>query len=152
MKDITLFINEAVSKKFDYWKDVIQFPGYELKVPKKYIKEKINSTRYYKEDFLTDYFGWLNQWIDKNAKKIVQIVTKENKDFPKEISIKLPSELGGSLKFDWDCGWTDNVPHGSLRDVELKVNNVSPSSMSHSSFYQAQEDLQHFKLNEQIKF
>jgi len=53
---------------------------------------------------------------------------------------------------DWDCGWTDGVPHGSLRDVELKVNNVSPSSMSHSEFYQAQEDLEHFKLNEPIKF
>lgn len=150
MKNITTFITEAV--KFDYWKDVIEFPGYELKVPKKYIKEKISSTRYYQEDFLTDYFGWLNQWLDKNIKKIVQIVTKENKDFPDEISIKLPSKLGGSLQLDWDCGWTDNVPHGSLRDVGLRVNNVSPSSMSHSEFYQAQEDLQNFKLNEPIKF
>lgn len=149
MKDITLYITEAKAK-FDYWKDVIQFPGYELKVPKKYIKQV--QTKYYREDFLSDYFGWLNQWIDKNAKKIVQIVTKENKDFPDEISIKLPSELGGSLKLDWDCGWTDGVPRGSLRDVELKVNNVSPSSMSHSEFYQAQEDLEHFKLNEPIKF
>ena len=150
MKNITKYITEAV--KFDYWKDVIEFPGYELKVPKKYIKEKINSTRYYQEDFLTDYFGWLNQWLDKNIKKIVQIVTKENKDFPDEISIKLPSKLGGSLQLDWDCGWTDGVPRGSLRDVELKVNNVSPSSMSHSEFYQAQADLQYFKLNEPIKF
>lgn len=148
MKDIKEYITEAV--KFDYWKDVIEFPGYELKVPKKYIKPV--QTKYYQEEFLEKYFGWINQWIDKNAKKIVQIVTKENKDFPEEISIKLPSELGGSLKFDWDCGWTDGVPHGSLRDVELKVNNVSPSSMSHSEFYQAQEDLQHFKLNESIKF
>jgi len=148
MKDITTFITEAV--KFDYWKDVIEFPGYELKVPKKYIKPV--QTKYYREDFLTDYFGWLNQWLDKNIKKIVQIVTKENKDFPGEISIKLPSKLSGSLQLDWDCGWTDNVPHGSLRDVELKVNNVSPSSMSHSEFYQAQEDLQHFKLNNPIKF
>lgn len=148
MKDITTFITEAI--KFDYWKDVIEFPGYELKVPKKYIKPV--QTKYYQQEFLEKYFGWLNQWIDKNAKKIVQIVTKENKDFPEEISIKLPSELGGSLQFDWDCGWTDNVPHGSLRDVELRVNNVSPSSMSHSEFYQAQEDLQNFKLNEPIKF
>lgn len=148
MKDIKEYITEAV--KFDYWKDVIEFPGYELKVPKKYIKPV--QTKYYQEEFLEKYFGWINQWIDKNAKKIVQIVTKENKDFPEEISIKLPSELGGSLKFDWDCGWTDGVPHGSIRDVELKVNNVSPSSMSHSEFYQAQEDLQHFKLNESIKF
>ena len=148
MKDIKEYITEAV--KFDYWEDVIQFPGYELKVPKKYIKPV--QTKYYREDFLTDYFGWLNQWLDKNIKKIVQIVIKENKDFPDKISIKLPSELGGSLKFDWDCGWTDGVPRGSLRDVELKVNNVSPSSMSHSAFYQAQEDLEQFKLNNPIKF
>ena len=148
MKDIKTYIVEAV--KFDYWKDVIEFPGYELKVPKKYIKPV--QTKYYQQEFLEKYSGWINQWIDKNVKKIVQIVIKENKDFPDEISIKLPSQLGGSLRLDWDCGWTDGVPHGSLRDVELKVNNVSPSSMSHSEFYQAQEDLQHFKLNESIKF
>ncbi len=149
MKNITEYIIEAA--KFNYWEDVIGFPGYELKVPKKYIKP-INNTKYYQAEFLEKYFGWLNQWIDKNIKKIVQIVTKENKDFPKEISIKLPSELGGSLQLDWDCGWTDNIPHGSVRDVELKVNNVSPSSMSHSSFYQAQEDLTSFKLINEIKF
>jgi len=148
MKDIKTYIVEAA--KFDYWENVIEFPGYELKVPKKYVKPV--QTKYYQEEFLEKYFGWLNQWLDKNIKKIIQIVTKENKDFPDEISIKLPSKLGGSLQLDWDCGWTDGVPHGSLRDVELKVNNVSPSSMSHSEFYQAQEDLQHFKLNEQIKF
>ena len=151
MKDIVNYITEASSSKFDYWEDVIEFPGYELKVPKKYLDNKIN-TRYYQEEFLYQYFGWINQWIDKNVKKIISIVTKENKEFPKEISISLPSELHGVLQFDWDCGWTDNVPHGSLRDVELKVNNVSPSSMSHSEFYQAQEDLQNFKLNEPIKF
>ena len=37
MKNIAKYITEAV--KFDYWEDVIEFPGYELKVPKKYIKE-----------------------------------------------------------------------------------------------------------------
>lgn len=36
MKDTTTYITEAV--KFDYWKDVIEFPGYALKVPKKYVK------------------------------------------------------------------------------------------------------------------
>lgn len=151
MKNIVNYIIEASSSKFDYWKDVIKFPGYELKVPKKYLDNKIN-TRYYQEEFLYQYFGWINQWIDKNVKKIISIVTKENKKFPKEISISLPSELHGVLRFDWDCGWADNIPTGSLRDVELKVDNVSPGSMSHSSFYQAQEDLQHFKLKDVIKF
>jgi len=151
MKDIVNYITEASSSKFDYWKDVIKFPGYELKVSKKYLDKKIN-TRYYQEEFLYQYFGWINQWIDKNVKKIISIVTKENKEFPKEISISLPSELHGVLQFDWDCGWADNIPTGSLRDVELKVDNVSPGSMSHSSFYQAQEDLQNFKLKDIIKF
>ena len=151
MKDIVNYITEASSSKFDYWKDVIKFPGYELKVPKKYLDNKIN-TKYYQEEFLYQYFGWINQWIDKNVKKIINIVTKENKEFPKEISISLPSELHGVLQFDWDCGWADNIPRGSLRYVELKVDNVSPGSMSHSSFYQAQEDLQHFKLKDVIKF
>ena len=39
MKDITTYITEAA--KFDYWNDVIEFPGYELKVPKKYITNQV---------------------------------------------------------------------------------------------------------------
>ena len=147
MKCIKNFIIESV--KFNYWDDIIEFPGYELKVPKKYIKP-INKTNYYQKEFLEKFFGWINQWLDKNAKKIVQIVTKENKDFPEEISIKLPSQLGGKLRFEWDCGWRDGKPIGTLRSVEIKVNHVSPSNMG-GEFYDIKHDLEQFKLNEPIK-
>ena len=53
MKDIKIYIVEAA--KFNYWDDVIEFPGYELKVPKKYIKPV--QTNYYKQEFLEKYFG-----------------------------------------------------------------------------------------------
>lgn len=45
MKDITTYIIEAA--KFDYWEGVIEFPGYELKVSKKYIKPV--QTKYYQQ-------------------------------------------------------------------------------------------------------
>lgn len=150
MKDIKTYIIEAA--KFNYWKDVIEFPGYELKVPKKYIKS-INSTKYYQSEFLEKYFGWINQWLDKNVKNIIKEITKDNdKEFPKEIWIMLPSKLSGKLRLEWDCGWSDGVPSGKLSYVEIDVNHVSPSSMSHSSFYQAKEDLNSFKLINEIKF
>ena len=147
MKNITTFITEAA--KFDYWEDVIEFPGYELKVPKKYIKPV--QTKYYQEEFLEKYFGWINQWLDKNVKNIVKAVIKDKKDFPEEIWIKLPSKLSGKLRLDFDHCWTDGVPHGSLRYVELDVNHVSPSNMG-GEFYDIKQDLQKFKLNEPIKY
>ena len=148
MKNIVNYITEVSSSKFDYWKDVIKFPGYELKVPKKYIKPV--QTKYYQEEFLEKYFGWINQWLDKNVKNIVKAVVKDNKDFPKEIWIKLPSKLSGKLRLDFDHCWTDGVPHGSLRYVELEVNHVSPSNMG-GEFYDIKQDLEKFKLNEPIK-
>ena len=147
MKDIKSYILEA---KFDYWKDAIEFPGDKLKVPKKYIKS-IDKTNYYQKEFLEKFFGWINQWLDKNVKNIVKAVIKDNKEFPEEIWIKLPSELSGKLHLDFDHYWTDGIPHGSLRDVELEVNHVSPSSMG-GGFYDAKYDLEQFKLNEPIKY
>lgn len=146
MKDITSFIVEAA--KFDYWKDIIEFPGYELKVPKKYIKPV--QPKYYRQEFLEKYFGWINQWLDKNIKNIVKTVVKDNKDFPKEILIKLPNNLSGKLRLEFDHVWTDGVPHGSLRNAEIELNHVS--SMRVGEFYNAKRDLEQFKLNEQIKY
>ena len=146
MKDIKTYIVEAA--KFDYWKDVIDFPGYELKVPKKYIKSV--QAKYYKQEFLEKYFGWINQWLDKNVKNIVKTVVKDNKDFPEEIWIKLPSKLSGKLRFEWDCGWRDGNPISTLRSVEIAVNHVSPSNMG-GEFYDIKQDLEKFKLNEPIK-
>ena len=146
MKDITTYITEAA--KFDYWKDIIEFPGYELKVPKKYIKPV--QSKYYRQEFLEKYFGWINQWLDKNIKNIVKTVVKDNKDFPKEILIKLPNNLSGKLRLEFDHVWTDSVPHGSLRNAEIEVNHVS--SMRAGEFYNAKHDLEQFKLNEQIKY
>ena len=146
MKDITSFIVEAA--KFDYWKDIIEFPGYELKVPKKYIKPV--QAKYYHQEFLEKYFGWINQWLDKNIKNIVKTVEKDNKDFPKEILIKLPNNLSGKLRLEFDHVWTDGVPHGSLRNAEIELNHVS--SMRVGEFYNAKRDLEQFKLNEQIKY
>lgn len=146
MKDITTYITEAA--KFDYWKDIIEFPGYELKVPKKYIKPV--QPKYYRQEFLEKYFGWINQWLDKNIKNIVKTVVKDNKDFPKEILIKLPNNLSGKLRLEFDHVWTDGVPHGSLRNAEIELNNVS--SMRAGEFYNAKHDLEQFKLNEQIKY
>ena len=146
MEDITSFIVEAA--KFDYWKDIIEFPGYELKVPKKYIKPV--QPKYYRQEFLEKYFGWINQWLDKNIKNIVKTVVKDNKDFPKEILIKLPNNLSGKLRLEFDHVWTDGVPHGSLRNAEIELNHVS--SMRVGEFYNAKRDLEQFKLNEQIKY
>lgn len=146
MKDITTYITEAA--KFDYWKDIIEFPGYELKVPKKYIKPV--QPKYYRQEFLEKYFGWINQWLDKNIKNIVKTVVKDNKDFPKEILIKLPNNLSGKLRLEFDHVWTDGVPHGSLRNAEIELNHVS--SMRTGEFYNAKRDLEQFKLNEQIKY
>ena len=146
MKDITSFIVEAA--KFDYWKDIIEFPGYELKVPKKYIKPV--QPKYYRQEFLEKYFGWINQWLDKNIKNIVKTVVKDNKDFPKEILIKLPNNLSGKLRLEFDHVWTDGVPHASLRNAEIELNHVS--SMRAGEFYNAKHDLEQFKLNEQIKY
>lgn len=146
MKDITTYITEAA--KFDYWKDIIEFPGYELKVPKKYIKPV--QPKYYRQEFLEKYFGWINQWLDKNIKNIVKTVVKDNKDFPKEILIKLPNNLSGKLRLEFDHVWTDGVPHGSLRNAEIELNHVS--SMRVGEFYNAKHDLEQFKLNEQIKY
>lgn len=146
MKDITTYITEAA--KFDYWKDIIEFPGYELKVPKKYIKPV--QPKYYRQEFLEKYFGWINQWLDKNIKNIVKTVVKDNKDFPKEILIKLPNNLSGKLRLEFDHVWTDGVPHGSLRNAEIELNHVS--SMRAGEFYNAKHDLEQFKLNEQIKY
>lgn len=146
MKDITTYITEAA--KFDYWKDIIEFPGYELKVPKKYIKSI--QPKYYRQEFLEKYFGWINQWLDKNIKNIVKTVVKDNKDFPKEILIKLPNNLSGKLRLEFDHVWTDGVPHGSLRNAEIELNHVS--SMRVGEFYNAKRDLEQFKLNEQIKY
>ena len=146
MKDITTYITEAA--KFDYWKDIIEFPGYELKVPKKYIKPI--QPKYYRQEFLEKYFGWINQWLDKNIKNIVKTVVKDNKDFPKEILIKLPNNLSGKLRLEFDHVWTDGVPHGSLRNAEIELNHVS--SMRVGEFYNAKRDLEQFKLNEQIKY
>ena len=150
MKNITEYITEAT--KFNYWKDVIEFPGYELKVPKKYIKS-INKVKYYQSEFLEKYFGWINQWLDKNVKNIVKEVTKDNdKEFPKEIWIKLPSKLSGKLRLEWDTYWRDGVPSGKLAYAEIDVDHVSPPSISTSEFYEAREDLISFKLNNEIKF
>lgn len=146
MKNITTYITEAA--KFDYWKDIIEFPGYELKVPKKYIKPV--QPKYYRQEFLEKYFGWINQWLDKNIKNIVKTVVKDNKDFPKEILIKLPNNLSGKLRLEFDHVWTDGVPHGSLRNAEIELNHVS--SMRAGEFYNAKHDLEQFKLNEQIKY
>lgn len=146
MKDITTYITEAA--KFDYWKDIIEFPGYELKVPKKYIKPV--QPKYYRQEFLEKYFGWINQWLDKNIKNIVKTVVKDNKDFPTEILIKLPNNLSGKLRLEFDHVWTDGVPHGSLRNAEIELNHVS--SMRTGEFYNAKRDLEQFKLNEQIKY
>lgn len=146
MKNITTYITEAA--KFDYWKDIIEFPGYELKVPKKYIKPV--QPKYYRQEFLEKYFGWINQWLDKNIKNIVKAVVKDNKDFPKEILIKLPNNLSGKLRLEFDHVWTDGVPHGSLRNTEIELNHVS--SMRAGEFYNAKHDLEQFKLNEQIKY
>lgn len=146
MKDITTYITEAA--KFDYWKDIIEFPGYEFKVPKKYIKPV--QPKYYRQEFLEKYFGWINQWLDKNIKNIVKTVVKDNKDFPKEILIKLPNNLSGKLRLEFDHVWTDGVPHGSLRNAEIELNHVS--SMRVGEFYNAKRDLEQFKLNEQIKY
>lgn len=146
MKNITTYIIEAA--KFDYWKDIIEFPGYELKVPKKYIKPV--QPKYYRQEFLEKYFGWINQWLDKNIKNIVKTVVKDNKDFPKEILIKLPNNLSGKLRLEFDHVWTDGVPHGSLRNAEIELNHVS--SMRVGEFYNAKHDLEQFKLNEQIKY
>ena len=146
MKDITTYITEAA--KFDYWKDIIEFPGYELKVPKKYIKPI--QPKYYRQEFLEKYFGWINQWLDKNIKNIVKTVVKDNKDFPKEILIKLPNNLSGKLRLEFDHVWTDGVPHGSLRNAEIELNHVS--SMRVGEFYNAKCDLEQFKLNKQIKY
>lgn len=146
MKDITTYITEAA--KFDYWKDIIEFPGYELKVPKKYIKPV--QPKYYRQEFLEKYFGWINQWLDKNIKNIVKTVVKDSKDFPKEILIKLPNNLSGKLRLEFDHVWTDGVPHGSLRNAEIELNHVS--SMRVGEFYNAKRDLEQFKLNEQIKY
>ena len=146
MKDIKEYITEAA--KFNYWDDVIEFPGYELKVPKKYIKPV--QTNYYKQEFLEKYFGWINQWLDKNIKNIVKVVVKDNKDFPEEIWIQLPNKLTGKLHLEFDHGWTDGVPHGSLRNAEIEVNHIS--SMRGGEFYDAKHDLEQFKLNEPIKY
>lgn len=146
MKNITTYITEAA--KFDYWKDIIEFPGYELKVPKKYIKPV--QPKYYRQEFLEKYFGWINQWLDKNIKNIVKTVVKDNKDFPKEILIKLPNNLSGKLRLEFDHVWTDGVPHGSLQNAEIELNHVS--SMRAGEFYNAKHDLEQFKLNEQIKY
>lgn len=146
MKNITTYITEAA--KFDYWKDIIEFPGYELKVPKKYIKPV--QPKYYRQEFLEKYFGWINQWLDKNIKNIVKTVVKDNKDFPKEILIKLPNNLSGKLRLEFDHVWADGVPHGSLRNAEIELNHVS--SMRVGEFYNAKHDLEQFKLNEQIKY
>ena len=146
MKDITTYITEAA--KFDYWEGVIEFPGYELKVSKKYIKPV--KTKYYKQEFLEKYFGWINQWLDKNVKNIVKAVVKDNKDFPEEIWIQLPNKLSGKLHLEFDNGWADGVPHGSLRNAEIEVHHTS--SMRGGEFYDAKHDLEQFKLNEPIKY
>ena len=146
MKCIKDFIIE--SAKFNYWTDVIEFPGHELKCPKKYIKPI--KPKYYKEEFLAKYFGWINQWIDKNIKNIIKVVVKDNKDLPEKINIQLPSKLSGKLCFEWDCGWRDGNPIGTLRSVEIEVNNSSPSGMG-GEFYDIKKDLEQFKLNEPIK-
>jgi len=149
MKTIKEYITEAV--KFNYWKDAIEYIDVDkTKVSKNYIKPV--DAKYYKKDFLEKYFGWINQWIDKNVKNIIKEVTKDNKDLPEEIMIKLPSKLIGKLRLEWDVYWQDGTPHGKLISVEIDVNNVSPSSMSHSEFYEAKADLQKFKLNEPIKY
>ena len=146
MKDITTYITEAA--KFDYWEGVIEFPGYELKVSKKYIKPV--KTKYYKQEFLEKYFGWINQWLDKNVKNIVKAVVKDNKDFPEDIWIQLPNKLSGKLHLECDNGWADGVPHGSLRNAEIEVHHTS--SMRGGEFYDAKHDLEQFKLNEPIKY
>ena len=146
MKDIATYITEAA--KFDYWEGVIEFPGYELKVSKKYIKPV--QTKYYQQEFLEKYFGWINQWLDKNVKNIVKAVVKDNKDFPEDIWIQLPNKLSGKLHLAFDHGWADGVPHGSLRNAEIEVHHTS--SMRGGEFYDAKHDLEQFKLNKPIKY
>lgn len=96
------------------------------------------------------YFGWINQWLDKNVKNIVKAVVKDNKDFPEEIWIQLPNKLSGKLHLEFDHDCTDGVPHGSLRNAEIEVNRTS--SMRGGEFYDAKHDLEQFKLNEPIKY
>lgn len=96
------------------------------------------------------YFGWINQWLDKNVKNIVKSVVKDNKDFPEEIWIQLPKKLSGKLHLEFDHSWKDGVPHGSLRNAEIEVNHIS--SIGVAEFYDAKYDLEQFKLNEPIKY
>lgn len=148
MKDIKEYITESV--KFDYWEDAIEYVDVDdVRVPKKYIKPI--DAKYYRKDFLEKYFGWINQWLDKNVKKIAQEVAKDNdKELPKEILINLPSELNGKLRLEWDAYWRDGKPFGKLASVEIDVNHVS--SLPGGQFYDALHDLQKFKLINEIKF
>lgn len=85
------------------------------------------------------------------SKKIAQEVTKnKDKEFPKEIWIKLPSKLNGKLRLEWDVYWRDGNPSGKLASVEIDVNHVS--SLPGGEFYNALHDLQKFKLVSQINF
>lgn len=149
MKSISTYIKEA---KFDYKKSVIEFPGYDLKVTKKYVQTLGFKPKLFLEDFLAKYFGWINQWIDKNVKNIVDQVTKENGDFPETIGIKLPKGMSGELRLDWDVYWTDNKPFGKLRGADIEVGRVCPANVSTMEFHDAENDLTNFKLQQEIKF
>lgn len=149
MKSISSYIKEA---KFDYKKSYIEFPGYDLKVTKKYVQTLDFKPRLFLEDFLAKYFGWINQWLDKNVKTIAEQVGREDSLLPKTIGIKLPKGMSGELRLDWDAYWHENKPEGKLRGAEIEVGRICPANVSTMEFRDAENDLTNFKLQQEIKF
>ncbi len=150
-------LTRGYNKKFNYKKDICEFPSWEFKTPRKYTKKLDFSTRYFPDDWLEKYFGWINQWIDKALPAIVKQVTDEvvhdpNVDFPDSIQINLPKNLYGTLYFDLDIYWTDGIPHGYLRGAEISVSQFCPGYISNYDYYKMKQDLENFELFQKITF
>lgn len=149
MKNISKYIKEA---KFDFNKSYIEFPGFNLKVQKKYLENIDFKTRILNEEFLIKYFGWINQWLDKNVKVIAEQVAKENSSLPKKIKIELPYGLYGDLYLEWNAWWRDGKPSGKLISAEIEVGRICPANISISECRAISEDLYKFRLKEEINF
>ena len=67
------------------------------------------------------------------------------------MEIKVPSGLVGELIFDWNTWWTDGVPQGKLRGVEISVSRFCPGLLGNSRYYDAKSELESYRLPEEIK-
>jgi hypothetical protein len=147
MKTLIEYIAEA---KLDYSKRIKL--GDVDKVPKRYwTNYSDDDIECYYSEYINKVFGFYNQWIEKNFKKMINQAESGIAKLPDSIPIELPDGLFGDLIFEWDAGWLDGEKlTGKLNNVEIEVAHVSPPSLradeNPRTFYDYKQDFEKFKL------